>query len=65
MFDGIGLQLNCELFFGEGVTCKKEIEDILNIKQGQLPVKYLGFPLSSVSLRDKECVNLLDKIKQS
>lgn len=67
MHNSTWLQLNYEkftVFLGEGVSCVEEIVQTLNIKQGCLSVRYVGMLLSSVNLRDKDYVSLIDKIKQ-
>lgn len=61
-----GLELSCEksnVFFGKGVELCNNISIILNVQQLELPVRYLGIPLSSTNLRDKDCVSLIEKIK--
>lgn len=60
------LELSCEksnVFFGKGVDHCTDISTILNIQQSDLPIRYLGMPLSSANLRDKDCSLLLEKIK--
>lgn len=62
----IRLELSCEkssVFFGNGVDHCTDISTILNIQQSDLPIRYLGIPLSSANLRDKDCSLLIEKIK--
>ena len=42
---------------------KGQILDVLQFKEGTLPVRYLGLPLISGSLRLKDCQPLIDKIQ--
>jgi len=61
-----GLELSCDksnIYFGKGVKTKSKISSILNIQINDLPVKYLGIPLTSVNLRDIDCSQLIDKVK--
>ena len=44
---------------------KGQILDVLQFKEGTLPVRYLGLPLISGSLRLKDCQPLIDKIQGS
>lgn len=45
--------------------CKEryEVLDILWVEEGELPVKYLGVPLSSNKITDRECAKLIIKIR--
>ncbi|XP_039000336.1 uncharacterized protein LOC120126123 [Hibiscus syriacus] len=62
-----GLKLNagkCEIFTA-GISAHN-LESIINytgFKQGKLPVRYLGVPLVTRELTDKDCKALLDNIK--
>ena len=61
-----GLQLNCEKYelFSTGISREKllEIHQISGFKLGTLPVKYLGVPLVTRRLNDKDCVPLVERI---
>ena len=52
-----------QIFSSKGCKDKTEISDILCIKEGCLPVKYLGLPLTSLSIKIKNCSALLDSIR--
>ncbi|XP_039002041.1 uncharacterized protein LOC120128434 [Hibiscus syriacus] len=62
-----GLKLNagkCKIFTA-GISAHN-LESIINytgFKQGKLPVRYLGVPLVTRKLTDKDCKALLDNIK--
>lgn len=61
-----GLVVNpnkCRIYFG-GVdgTTKNKIQQISSYEEGQLPVRYLGVPLTSKNLNIKYCMPLIDKI---
>ena len=61
-----GLQLNnakCELFSsGISRTSLGEIHELTGFKLGTLPVRYLGVPLVTRRLTDKDCALLVDKV---
>ncbi|XP_039019838.1 uncharacterized protein LOC120151469 [Hibiscus syriacus] len=62
-----GLKLNafkCELF-AVGISSSKleDIKMITGFNQGCLPVRYLGVPLVTRKLSDKDCVALIDSIR--
>ncbi|XP_039013929.1 uncharacterized protein LOC120143760 [Hibiscus syriacus] len=63
-----GLHLNsskCEIF---SVGCSPRSVDLFQLisgfKKGCLPVRYLGIPLVTRKLTEKDCVVLIEKIKQ-
>ena len=60
------LQLNnakCELFSsGISRTSLGEIHELTGFKLGTLPVRYLGVPLVTRRLTDKDCALLVDKV---
>ncbi|XP_039039748.1 uncharacterized protein LOC120177804 [Hibiscus syriacus] len=66
-YEMFGLKLNaakCELYTA-GITYR-DLEQILQstgFKHGSLPVRYLGVPLVTRKLTEKDCVALIDKIK--
>lgn len=52
-----------ELFCsGVSLDTHTQLADILGLKKGQLPVRYLGVPLSCKKLTAIDCKPLLDKI---
>ena len=61
-----GLQLNCaksELFSsGVGKGNLDEIQHVTGFKTGSLPVRYLGVPLVTRRLTDKDCRPLVERI---
>lgn len=62
----VGLELNTnksKCYFSKYCTSKNQILEILQIKEGQLPVKYLGVPLSTNVITDRECGELVGKIR--
>jgi hypothetical protein len=61
-----GLQINeskSKAYFSKNCANKGEILQILKINEGQLPVKYLGLPLSTNQLSAKDCSKLIDIIQ--
>ncbi|XP_038991036.1 uncharacterized protein LOC120114099 [Hibiscus syriacus] len=63
-----GLKINaqkCE-FYIAGISPRQieEIKRITGFNQGYLPVRYLGVPLVSRKLSDKDCVALIDNIRE-
>ncbi|XP_039069262.1 uncharacterized protein LOC120215754 [Hibiscus syriacus] len=63
-----GLQLNsskCKIF-STGCSSRSVdlFQQISGFKKGSLPVRYLGIPLVTRKLTEKDCVVLIDKIKQ-
>lgn len=50
------------IYFSGGTTNKRELLRILEYREGELSVKYLGLPLIPRILRDKECEPLIDSI---
>ena len=60
-----GLQLNntkCELFFsGIGTASLLKIHEPTDFKVGTLPVRYIGVPLETRRLTDRDCAPLMDK----
>ncbi|XP_039052012.1 uncharacterized protein LOC120193638 [Hibiscus syriacus] len=63
-----GLQLNsskCEIFsVGSSSRSMEFFQQITGFKRGSLPVRYLGIPLVTRKLTEKDCVVLIEKIKQ-
>ena len=61
-----GLQLNCaksELFsFGVSKDQLMEIQQHTGFKLGTLPVRYLGVPLITRRLSEKDCIPLVERI---
>lgn len=61
-----GLQLNftkCEIFFSRvGPQIRNNLSDLLGMKQGTLPIRYLGIPLISGQLSFSHCGSLFDKL---
>ncbi|XP_059638701.1 uncharacterized protein LOC132280973 [Cornus florida] len=61
-----GMQLNrakSKVFFcGVDNTLKAEILQLLHFEAGSLPVIYLGLPLSSSSIKARDCQTLVEKI---
>lgn len=60
-----GLQLNrgkTRVFFNKFCNNSAQILDILQLNEGQLPIKYLGVPLSVNYLKHNNCNQLLDRI---
>ncbi|XP_038997796.1 uncharacterized protein LOC120122767 [Hibiscus syriacus] len=62
-----GLQLNaakCEFYaVGIPINITETIHRITGFTHGSLPVRYLGVPLVTRKLSEKDCVVLIDKIK--
>src|SRR4051812_42616552 len=61
-----GLNVNNEkssCFLSRACGHSLDLLNILNIPQGQLPIKYLGLPLSSNYIMAKDCKNLTDKFR--
>lgn len=63
----VGLQINCgksSICFAncDGDTIKG-VTDILNFRAQELPVRYLGSPLFSSRLYVKDCITLLDQVR--
>lgn len=62
-----GLELNTEkskIFFSKGAKFKQEIADIIKFKVDNLPIIYLGIPLSNISLKSRDFGWLIDKINK-
>lgn len=61
---GLSVSYGKSEFICCGVTndLKAQLADIVGLKLGSLPVKYLGVPLSCKKLSRVECQSLLDKI---
>ena len=61
-----GLQINCEKceLFSLGIKgdSLQEIQQVIGFKLGNLPVRYLGVPLVTRRLTEKDCSPLVDKI---
>ncbi|XP_077232625.1 uncharacterized protein LOC143869974 [Tasmannia lanceolata] len=61
-----GLEFNptkSEIFFASVENCiKRAICNILHIREGHLPIKYLGLPLVSSRLNSRDCQPIIDKI---
>ena len=61
-----GLQLNCAKseLFSSGVSKDQlmEIQQHTGFKFGTLPVRYLGVPLITRRLSEKDCIPLVDRI---
>lgn len=49
-------------YFNKTCNRKDEILNTLSVKEGMLPVKYLGVPLSSNKITDRECAILISSI---
>lgn len=43
--------LKTKLFFGKRVTNKAKIQECINVQVANLPIKYLGVPLSNNKLK--------------
>jgi hypothetical protein len=62
-----GLDINSgksSVFFSKGAKCKQKIVDIIKIKPDNLPIKYLGIPLSNNTLKARDFGLLIDKINK-
>lgn len=60
-----GLKLNqcmSKIFLSKDCRNKDEICSLLQMSESNFPAKYLGLPLSSLYLKDRDCTTLLDKI---
>ncbi|XP_074291945.1 uncharacterized protein LOC141618761 [Silene latifolia] len=61
-----GLKMNpqksCAYFNGVPSGLKKEILSVSGIKEGSLPFKYLGVPITAGRLKKSDCGVLIDKI---
>ena len=61
------LQLNCSKneIFSTGINSDKllEIQQMIGFKLGALPVRYLGVPLVTRRLTEKDCLLLIENIK--
>ncbi|XP_039065361.1 uncharacterized protein LOC120210728 [Hibiscus syriacus] len=66
-YDMSGLKLNASKseFFAAGISSRTldDIKQISGFKYGILPVRYLGVPLVTRKLSEKECNILIEKIK--
>ncbi|GAV87476.1 hypothetical protein CFOL_v3_30902 [Cephalotus follicularis] len=52
-----------QIFYGNvGPSAKKSITDLIRIKEGTLPVRYLGVPLIATRLGLKECIALVEQM---
>lgn len=61
-----GLDINLlksKVYFSKGAKDTTNILNILGMKEGKLPVKYLGVPLSHNYLKYNNCGDLFDKIR--
>lgn len=62
----VGLKVNdfkSKIYFSKGCANKLDILSILKFKESNLPVKYLGLPLSANQVDDQDCTRLLDIIQ--
>uniref|UniRef100_A0A1D1YFE7 Retrovirus-related Pol polyprotein LINE-1 n=1 Tax=Anthurium amnicola TaxID=1678845 RepID=A0A1D1YFE7_9ARAE len=62
-----GLHFNCgksRVYIGAKVSCRRSLPDILGVSESSLPVRYLGLPLFSKSLKDVHCQGLVDKVRR-
>ncbi|XP_074313453.1 uncharacterized protein LOC141648624 [Silene latifolia] len=63
---GSGLKMNpqksCAYFNGVPSGLKKDILSVSGIKEGTLPFKYLGVPITAGRLKKSDCGVLIDKI---
>uniref|UniRef100_A0A1D1ZAL7 LINE-1 reverse transcriptase n=1 Tax=Anthurium amnicola TaxID=1678845 RepID=A0A1D1ZAL7_9ARAE len=62
-----GLHLHCDkskVYIGAKVSHRRTLPDILKVREGSLPVCYLGLPLFSKSLKAAHCQNLVDKVRK-
>jgi len=50
-------------FFSEGCCHKEDIADILGVSSGQLPIRYLGLPLTRVYPKPRHFAPLIDKVR--
>ncbi|XP_074267046.1 uncharacterized protein LOC141590348 [Silene latifolia] len=55
-------QKSCAYFNGVPAGLKKEIMSVSGIKEGSLPFKYLGVPITTGRLKKCDCGVLIDKI---
>lgn len=63
-----GLDLNenkLTLFFNKGANHKQFITDILNFNIENLPMIYLGIPMSNTKLKTRDFGFLIDKINKN
>lgn len=51
-----------KIYLNNNCKYKKQLLDILQVAEGNLPIKYSGLPLSINQIKDKECSVLIDKI---
>ncbi|MFS7982467.1 putative RNA-directed DNA polymerase [Helianthus anomalus] len=52
------------IYFGNvGMEVQEEIKNIAQFNVGDLPVRYLGVPLISTRLYHKDCLPLIEKVK--
>lgn len=61
-----GLQINVEkslAIFSKRVTDKVELAAMLGFQVGELPIKYLGTPLTGKMVRYKDCDKLLAELR--
>lgn len=62
----VGLKIdehNTKCYFNKWCRNKQDILTELKVREGELPVKYFGVPLSSNVITDKECRELKNKIR--
>lgn len=62
----LGLKINCEkscAIFSKRVTDRAKLAVILGFQVSELPVKYLGTPLTDKSIRYKDCDALLAELR--
>ncbi|XP_077242063.1 uncharacterized protein LOC143882467 [Tasmannia lanceolata] len=63
-----GLEVNptkSEIFFAGVENCtKRAICNILHIREGNLPIKYLGLPLVTSRLNSRDCQPIIDKVRK-
>lgn len=61
-----GIKVNeskSKVYFSKGCKNKEENLNVLKLKKGNLPIKYLGIPLSSNKRNEKDCFKLYDSIQ--
>lgn len=51
-----------KIYFSKEVYHKEDILKLMNFKEGNLPVKYLGLPLSINQINERDCSRLFDII---
>jgi len=62
-----GLHINTDkstIYFSKGCANKAELRDILGFREGHLPIKYLGMPLSATYPKPRQFSSLIVKCRQ-